>query len=127
MTTKEAIIQYCLTLPNTYEDYPFDSVVPCMRRRDNRRIFALLMEREGHIWVNVKCSPEWILFWREAFEAVVPGFHMNKKHWNSIILNGTVPENDIRRMIAESYDLTGSGTKGKKKTNTKKEGQHGTL
>lgn len=127
MMTKEEIIRYCLTLPDSYEDYPFDSVTPCMRRRDNHRIFALIMEREGHVQVNVKCSPEWILFWREAFDAVIPGFHMNKKHWNTIILNGTVPKKDICRMIAESYDLTGSGAKGKKKAAAIGEVQDGTI
>lgn len=125
MTTKEEVIRYCLTLPGAYEDYPFDPFTPCMRHRDNHRIFALIMEREGHIQVNVKCSPEWILFWREAFEAVIPGFHMNKKHWNTIILNGTVPEKDICRMIAESYDLTGSAVKGKKKRPSGGEAQDG--
>ena len=110
MTTKEEVIRYCLTLPGVYEDYPFDPFTPCMRRRDSRKIFALIMERSGQLQVNVKCSPEWILFWREAFTSVIPGFHMNKKHWNTIILDGSVPDRDIRRMIAESYDLTGCGS-----------------
>lgn len=113
MTTKEEVIQYCLSLPDTYEDYPFGPPTVCMRRRDNRKVFVLIMEREGHLQINVKCSPEWILFWREAFDSVIPGFHMNKKHWNTIILDGSVPQEDIRRMIAESYDLTGpAGRKG---------------
>lgn len=110
MKTKKQVIRYCLTLPGTYEDYPFDEITACMRRRDNKKIFALLMERNGQIWVNVKSSPEWIDFWRNAFESVVPGFHMNKKHWNSIILDGTVPDKEMKRMIGESYDLTAPRT-----------------
>ncbi|MGE9976217.1 MmcQ/YjbR family DNA-binding protein [Coprococcus catus] len=61
--------------------------------------------------MNVKCDPEWREFWRNAFESVVPAYHMNKTHWNSIILDGSIPNKDIQRMIGESYDLT----KGKKK------------
>ena len=67
-----------------------------------KRVF----ERQGNIWINVKCDPEWIDFWRNAFASVQPGWHLNKKYWNSIILDGTVPETDIRRMVGESYDLT---------------------
>jgi Uncharacterized protein conserved in bacteria len=54
----------------------------------------------------VKCDPEWRDFWRSAFISIVPAYHMNKEHWNSIVLVGTVPENVIQRMISESYELT---------------------
>lgn len=67
------------------------------------------------MWVNVKCEPQWRDFWRDAFASVVPAYHMNKTHWNSVILDGTIPEKDIRRMIGESYDLTGTGRKNSKK------------
>lgn len=106
MTTRQQIIQYSLTLPHVFEDYPFrDSNWTCMRIRTTNRIFAWIFEREGHIWVNVKCDPQWRDFWRSTYESVVPAYHMNKVHWNSLILDGSIPEKDIRRMIAESYDL----------------------
>ena len=106
MITRQEVIQYCLTFPEVFEDYPFhDEKWTCMRIRTSRRIFAWIYEREGNIWVNVKCDPQWRDFWQKTYEAVITGYHMNKKHWNSIILDGTIPENDIRRMIAESYDL----------------------
>lgn len=106
MITRQDAVQYCLTFPGVFEDYPFhDEKWTCMRIRTSKRIFAWIYEREGHIWVNVKCDPEWRDFWQKTYEAVVPGYHMNKKHWNSVILDGTIPEKDIRRMIAESYDL----------------------
>lgn len=112
MTTKEEIIRYCMKFPDVYEDYPFhDPGTACMRIRGNRRIFALIMERQGQIWVNVKCNPEWREFWREAYASVVPGYHMNKEHWNSLILDGTIPEKEIKRMLGESYDLCGGGRK----------------
>lgn len=106
MTERKEVIAYCQSLPGAYEDYPFhDANWTVMRCRSSRKSFALIFEREGNIWVNVKCSPEWILFWREAFEAVVPAYHMNKKHWNSLILNGSIPEEEVKRMIRESYEL----------------------
>lgn len=106
MTTRKQAITYCLTFPYAYEDYPFhDPNWTCMRIRTTNRIFAWIFEREERIWVNVKCDPQWRDMWRQAYESVVPAYHMNKKHWNSLILDGTIPEDDIRRMIAESYDL----------------------
>lgn len=106
MTTKEEVIRYCMKFPDVYEDYPFhDPGTACMRIRGNRRIFVLIMERQGEVWVNVKCDPEWRDFWRNAYEAIVPGYHMNKEHWNSLILNGSIPGRDVERLIAESYDL----------------------
>ena len=77
-----------------------------MRHNSSKHAFAWIYEREGNIWINVKCDPEWIEFWRNAFAAVVPGYHQNKKHWNSLILDGSIPDQDIERMINESYDLT---------------------
>ena len=50
-------------------------------------------------------DPQWRDFWREAYAAVIPGYHQNKEHWNTVILDGSIPDEEIRRMIAESYDL----------------------
>lgn len=66
------------------------------------------------MWVNVKCDPEWREFWRGAYASVIPAYHMNKTHWNSIILDGSVRDKDIKRMIAESYDLCGGPDKNKR-------------
>jgi len=106
MITRAEVIRYSLTFPNTFEDYPFhDPNWTCMRIRTTNRIFAWIFERHDNIWVNVKCEPQWLNFWRSAYESVVPAYHMNKRHWNSLILDGTIPRKDIERMIAESYDL----------------------
>lgn len=60
----------------------------------------------------MKTDPAWRDFWRSTFPSVIPGYHLNKEHWNTIILDGSIPDEDIRRMIAESYDLvTDSATK----------------
>ena len=106
MKTRKEIIRYCMTFPNIYEDYPFhDDNWTVMRCAENKKSFAYIYERKQQIWVNVKGSPEWISFWQNAFPSVVPGYHMNKKYWNSLILDGTIPDKDIKRMLAESYDL----------------------
>lgn len=75
------------------------------RVKGSKKAFLWIYEREGKINLNVKADPEWRDFWRSAYEAVIPGWHQNKEHWNTIILDGSIPEKDIRRMIKESYDL----------------------
>ena len=112
MQERREAIDYCLTYENVYEDYPFHDPNWCViRHKENDKVFAWIFDKDGHVWINVKCDPEWRDFWREAFESVIPAYHLNKKWWNSIILDGTVPRKDIERMIGESYDLT----KGKKR------------
>lgn len=106
MRTRKEVIEFCKSLKQVYEDYPFhDSNWTLMRHEANKKTFAFIFEREGHIWVNIKCDPEWILVWIETYDSIVPAYHMNKKYWNSIILDGSVPDEDIKRMIGESYDL----------------------
>lgn len=107
MLTREEAIAFCLTLKDVYEDYPFrDPNWTVIRHRANKKVFAWIYEKDGRIWINVKCDPQWRDFFRGAFPSVVPGYHLNKEHWNSIILDGTVPEKEIRNMIGESYELT---------------------
>lgn len=107
MKTRLEAIAYCTSLPNAYEDYPFrDENWTVMRHKENKKVFACIYEREGAIWINVKCDPEWRDFWRDSFASVVPAYHMNKEHWNSVILDGSVPEKEIHSMIKESYALT---------------------
>lgn len=106
MRTRGEAIDFCLSLENTYEDYPFDENWTVIRHRDNRKMFAAIYEHRGNIWINVKCDPNLSYMWRNAFEAVVPAYHMNKYHWNSIILDGTVPVDDVKNMIFDSFELT---------------------
>lgn len=107
MKTRPEAITYCLSLKDTYEDAPFhDPNWTVIRHKSNKKVFAWIFEKDGKLWINVKSDTEWINFWRNAFESVIPAYHLNKKHWNSIILDGTVPGKDIKRMIDESYELT---------------------
>lgn len=106
MTTREEALEYGLSLPGTYQDAPFrDDNWQLVRVKGSKKAFLWTYEREGLLNLNVKANPEWRDFWRSAYEAVIPGWHQNKEHWNTIILDGSIPEKDIRRMIKESYDL----------------------
>ena len=113
MTTREEAIAYGLTFPNTYMETPFkDTNWQLIRVKESKKAFLWIYEREGYINLNVKVATEWRDFWRKAFKSVIAGWHQNKEHWNTIILDGSVPENDIKTMIAESYALiTDSPTK----------------
>ncbi|RND01192.1 MmcQ/YjbR family DNA-binding protein [Lysinibacillus halotolerans] len=107
MKTRKEAVDYCLKLGNTYEDYPFrDKNWTLMRHKENKKVFAWIFEKEEHIWVNVKCEHGMLELWRQVYESVVPAFHLNKDHWNSIILDGTIPNEEIYKMIKESYHLT---------------------
>lgn len=106
MTTREEALEYGLSFPNTYQEAPFhDPNWQLVRVKGSRKAFLWTYERGGYINLNVKVSPEWRDFWRNAFEAVTAGYHQNKEHWNTVILDGSIPDEDVRRMIAESYDL----------------------
>ena len=106
METREEALQYGLSFEDTYQEAPFhDPNWVLVRFRPNKKAFLWTYEKDGHLCLNVKADPEWRDFWRAAFSSVVPGYHLNKDHWNTIILDGSVPDQEIRRMIAESYDL----------------------
>lgn len=112
--TREEILAYGLSFPQTYQEAPFhDPNWQLVRVKGSRKAFLWTYEKDGYLNVNVKADPAWRDFWREAYPgAVIPGYHQNKEHWNTLILNGTIPEQDVRRMIAESYELvTDSPTK----------------
>ena len=76
-----------------------------MRVKGSKKAFLWTYERNGYINLNVKADSESLDFWRQAFESVIPGWHQNKEHWNTIILDGSVPDNAVKQMIAESYDI----------------------
>ena len=106
MQTREEALAYGLSFPNTYQEAPFhDPNWQLVRVKGSKKAFLWIYEREGYINLNVKVDPEWRDFWRNSFEAVIPGYHQSKEHWNTIILDGSIPDKDIKRRIAESYDL----------------------
>ena len=106
MRTREEALSYGLSFPDTYQDAPFhDENWQLVRYKGNKKAFLWTYERDGFINLNVKVEPDKAFFWRDIYESVMPGYHQNKEHWNTIILNGSIPDKDIECMIAESYDL----------------------
>lgn len=106
MRTREEVLQYARSFPNVYEERPFrDQSWQLVRVKGSKKTFLWIYERNGYINLNVKVEPQWRDFWRSTYASVIAGYHQNKEHWNTIILNGMVPDKDIKRMISESYDL----------------------
>ena len=107
MQTREDVIKACLSLGEAYEDYAFhDENWTAMRHLKNRKTFAFIYKRQGIIWINVKAEPTAGQFWRKVFSAVVPAYHMNKTHWLSIILDGSMEERDVVALLSDSFHLT---------------------
>lgn len=99
----EAVREYCLRKAGATEDLPFGDEALAIRVRG--KIFALIKLGNAPPRVNLKCDPALAKGLREKYPgAVVPGFHMNKSHWNTVMLDGSIPEGEIRGMIDHSYE-----------------------
>ena len=94
---------YFLSLPEAIEDFPFRPETPVFKIKN--KMFGFLRHKEGVGHINLKCNPEEAMVMRDIFESVIPGYHMNKEHWNTVILDGTVPREEIESMIDTSYAL----------------------
>lgn len=106
MKTRENVLAYGLSFPNTYQDAPFhDPNWQLVRVKGSKKAFLWTYEKDGYLNLNLKVDPQWRDFWRDTYKAVIPGYHQNKEHWNTVILDGSIPTEDIKRMIAESYDI----------------------
>lgn len=106
MKSKDDIVAYCLTLPGVYQDTPFDDKTLALRHKQNRKIFALFTCQGNTNMLNLKCEPMQAEFWRSVYPDVIPGYHMNKTHWNSLLMQGHIPDVDLLQMISDSYRLT---------------------
>lgn len=113
MKTREEALSYGLSFPNTYQEAPFHNPNwQLVRVKRTKKAFLWTYEKDGYINLNLKVDPEWRDLWRRTYKSVLPGYHQNKEHWNTVILDGSIPDDVIKRMIAESYDLvTDSPTK----------------
>ena len=103
--TKRDLINLCLEFPSAFEDYPFDNVTPVIKHSGNGKMFALVGETDGKPSISLKCDPQETDFLRSAFADVIPGYHLNKRHWNTVITGGDVPEDELKRMLENSYNL----------------------
>lgn len=98
----ESFRAFCLSLDDTTEEFPFgpDTIV----YKVNGKMFALT-DIENFTSINLKCDPELVTDLRERYPAVQPGYHMNKKHWNTVLMDNSIPDKLIRGWIRHSYDL----------------------
>ena len=101
------IKNYLLSKLEAVEDFPFRLDVAVFKVKD--KMFATL-GMSNDLWnMNLKCDPEEAMILRDIFEAIIPGYHMNKAHWNTVILDGSVPMGEVERMIDNSYTLVVKG------------------
>ena len=101
--TFHEIRHYLLSKPEAYEDFPFRLQVAVMKIQS--KMFATLSEDGGLVKMNLKCDPHEALILRDIFPAIKPGYHMNKRHWNTVVLDGSLPRGEIERMVDNSYAL----------------------
>jgi predicted DNA-binding protein (MmcQ/YjbR family) len=99
----EELREYCLSKPKVTEDFPFDEVTLVFKV--GGKMFALTGLEKFPPSVNLKCDPDYALELREEYEAVKPGFHMNKKHWNTVSYQDNLSVELIKKMIDHSYEL----------------------
>lgn len=104
----ETLREYCLTKNNVTESFPFDDVTLVFKV--DGKMFVLV-NLEGELSLNLKCDPELALELRERYQAVTPGYHMNKKYWNTVSLDGTIPDKLVFSWIDHSYEQVLKKTK----------------
>tara|TARA_R110002167_G_scaffold35981_3_gene114401 strand:- start:1234 stop:1614 length:381 start_codon:yes stop_codon:yes gene_type:complete len=106
------IKQYLLSKPFSTESFPFGEGVSVFKV--NNKLFALLSlgkpdqqqaDKPAYWWLNLKCDPQEAVMLRDIFPAIIPGYHMNKLHWNTLILDDSIPVGEIERMIDNSFNL----------------------
>lgn len=98
--------EYCLSKKGVTEEFPFDNVTLVFKVMG--KMFALT-DVDNFESVNLKCDPEKAIELRERYPAVTPGYHMNKKHWNTIINDQSIPDEIIYSLVDHSYELVSSG------------------
>ncbi|RPD39720.1 MmcQ/YjbR family DNA-binding protein [Chitinophaga barathri] len=99
-------MQYCLSLPGTEEGFPFGEQTLVFYVKG--KLFALL-DVDAFESVNLKCDPDEAVELRERYEGVTPGYHMNKKHWNTVTFDGSIPDKLLLEWTRKSYDLVVAG------------------
>jgi len=98
----ETLREYCISKKGATESFPFGEDTLVFKTRG--KIFALV-NLDGDLSINLKCDPALAIDLRERYSSVTPGYHMNKKHWNTVLLNGMAPDKDVFSWIDHSYNL----------------------
>ena len=101
--TAAALRSYCLGHAGAFEDFPFGPEVSVFKVAG--KMFALSMLGREPLEVSVKCEPELATALRDSYPAIRPGYHLNKRHWNTVTLDGSLPDRMVRDMVEDSYDL----------------------
>jgi predicted DNA-binding protein (MmcQ/YjbR family) len=104
---RDGLLELLTGMPGAVEEYPFGDEVAVFKV--GGKIFAMVWLPGEPGFVNLKCDPDWALALRERHAAVRPGYHSNKKHWNSVDLDGSLSAEDVREMVEHSYDLVVAG------------------
>ena len=99
----KTVEEYILSMPNSRLDYPFGEGVAVYKTGD--KMYALISEDKKPLQLSLKCDPLLAETLREKYETVLEGYHLNKKHWNTIILTGQVPWDELQSLILHSYNL----------------------
>lgn len=99
----KTVEEYLLSMVNAKLDYPFGEGVAVYKFKD--KMFALIAEGTNPIRLSLKCDPALSLILREKYETVLEGYHLNKKHWNTLILTGQLPWDEVQGLILHSYNL----------------------
>lgn len=99
----KTVEEYILSMPNARLDYPFGEGVAVYKVQD--KMFALISEEKSPLQLSLKCDPQLAVLLREKYETVLEGYHLNKKHWNTIILSGQLPWEELQGLIIHSYNL----------------------
>ena len=105
----ETVYNYLKSKPESTLDYPFDLTTAVFKVQN--KMFALFYKKDDLYQINLKCDPQQAVMLRDIFSPVKPGYHMNKTHWNTVLLDGSLPQGEIERMIDHSYTLVVKGLK----------------
>lgn len=107
MLEREDLRAHCLSLPGAFEDFPFgpDAAV----YKVVGKMFALLPVEARRVSISLKCDPTRAVMLRDTYAAITPGWHLNKNHWNTVHIDGTVPDDDVLELIEHSYALVVAG------------------
>lgn len=97
--------RWCLSMPGAIETFPFEPAVSVFKTSPNNKVFAITALTGQPLDVSIKCDPERSEELRQQYESILPGYHLNKRLWITIIMNGEVPDDLVKILIKDSYDL----------------------
>jgi len=104
VTDHKAVEEYILSMPNSRLEHPFDEAT-AVYKAANDKMFALIAEGSKPLRLSLKCDPNLAQLLREKYESVLPGYHLSKRHWNTILLTGQLSDDEVRDLIRHSFEL----------------------